>query len=199
MPEKLTLGIVGMSCAACVRRVEEGLKALPGVKGAAVNFATGKAVVEYDAGAIGAEELAGAVRELGYEVVSQEPAGGVAREKTAVSIGGMTCAACVRRVELALKEVAGVEEAAVNLATGRGTVTHGHDWAGPGALRRAVTEAGYEYLGLVDETREDPIEKARERETRELTVKFIVGIILSVILLILRRLPRPKPLDIDTT
>ena len=31
-----------MSCAACVRRVEEGLKALPGVESASVNFATGK-------------------------------------------------------------------------------------------------------------------------------------------------------------
>ncbi len=171
-----------MSCAACVRRVEEGLKALPGVRDAAVNFATGKALVDYDPGAISMDGMAGAVRELGYEVVSREPAGPAARERTTVSIGGMTCSACVRRVELALKEVAGVEDASVNLATGRGTVTHGPEWAGPGALRRAVTEAGYEYLGLVDETREDPIEKAREREIRELTVKFIAGIVLSVVI-----------------
>ena len=171
-----------MSCAACVRRVEEGLKDLPGVRDAAVNFATGKALVEYDPGTISVDGMAGAVRELGYEVVSREPAGRAARETTAVSIGGMTCAACVRRVELALKEVPGVEDASVNLATGRGTVTHGADWAGPGGLRRAVTEAGYEYLGLVDETREDPIEKAREREIRELTAKFAAGIVLSVVI-----------------
>ncbi|HQK49550.1 MAG TPA: copper ion binding protein, partial [Syntrophales bacterium] len=152
MSEKVLLGISGMSCAACVRRVEEGLKALPGVRDAVVNFATQKALVEYDPGAIGTDGMADAVRGLGYEVVSREPAGRGAREKTTVSIGGMTCAACVRRVELALKEVPGVEEAAVNLATGRGTVTHGPEWAGPGGLRRAVTEAGYEYLGLVDET-----------------------------------------------
>ena len=171
-----------MSCAACVRRVEEGLKALPGVRDAVVNFATQKALVEYDPGAIGTDGMADAVRGLGYEVVSREPAGRGAREKTTVSIGGMTCAACVRRVELALKEVPGVEEAAVNLATGRGTVTHGPEWAGPGGLRRAVTEAGYEYLGLVDETREDPIEKARGEEIRELTVKFTAGIVLSVVI-----------------
>ncbi len=182
MPEKIVLGIAGMSCAACVRRVEEGLKALPGVKDAAVNFATGKALVEYDPGVASTDGMADTVRELGYEVVSREPAGRGAREKTTVSIGGMTCAACVRRVELALKEVAGVEEAAVNLATGRGTVTHGPEWAGPGGLRKAVTEAGYEYLGLVDESREDPIEKAREREIRELSVKFAAGIVLSVII-----------------
>ena len=171
-----------MSCAACVRRVEEGLKSIEGVKNTSVNFATEKAVVEYDPASVGPEAMAEKIRDLGYEVVSQEKTGSAALQKTTVSIGGMTCAACVRRVETALKDVPGVEEAAVNLATGRGTVTHGADWAGAGGLRKAVTEAGYEYLGVVDASQEDPIEKARERETLELTVKFIVGIMLSVII-----------------
>ena len=152
------------------------------MKNASVNFATGKAVVEYDPAAASPDAMAEKVRDLGYEVVSREQAGPGAMQKTTVSIGGMTCAACVRRVEMALKDVPGVEEAAVNLATGRGTVTHGADWAGAGGLRKAVTEAGYEYLGVLDATREDPIEKAREKELRELTVKFIAGIILSVII-----------------
>ena len=138
--------------------------------------------MEYDPASVGPDAMAEKVRDLGYEVVSREQAGPGALQKTTVSIGGMTCAACVRRVEMALKDVPGVEEAAVNLATGRGTVTHGTDWAGPGGLRKAVTEAGYEYLGVLDATQEDPIEKAREKETRELTVKFIVGIVLSVII-----------------
>jgi len=182
LPEKIALGISGMTCAACVRRLEEGLKALPGVQDATVNLASSKALVEYDPGAVSVELMAATVRDLGYTVVSREPAGRGAPEKTTVSIGGMTCAACVRRVESALKEIPGVEEAAVNLATGRGTVTHGPEWAGAGALRRAVTEAGYEYLGLVDELQEDPIEKAREREIRELTAKFTAGIVLSVVI-----------------
>ncbi|HEX9157231.1 MAG TPA: heavy metal translocating P-type ATPase, partial [Syntrophales bacterium] len=152
------------------------------VNNASVNFATEKAVVEYDPAAASPDAMAEKVRELGYEVVSREQAGPGALQKTTVSIGGMTCAACVRRVEMALKDVPGVAEAAVNLATGRGTVTHGADWAGAGGLRKAVTEAGYEYLGVLDATREDPIEKAREKELRELTVKFIAGIILSVII-----------------
>jgi Cu+-exporting ATPase len=182
LPEKITLGIAGMTCAVCVRRVEEGLKALPGVESASVNFGTEKAIVEYDPASTGPEAMVEKVRDLGYEVVSREKTGPAALQKTTVSIGGMTCAACVRRVEMALRDVPGVEEAAVNLATGRGTVTHGTDWAGAGALRKTVTEAGYEYLGVVDATQEDPIEKARERETRDLTVRFIVGIILSVII-----------------
>ena len=181
MLEKITLGIAGMSCAACVRRIEEGLRSIGGVKDASVNIATEKAVIEYDPDVVSVEILSEAIRDWGYDVFSRETVGPIALQKTTVSIGGMTCAACVRRVEAALKEAPGVQDAAVNLATGRGTVTHGPGWAGVGPLREAVTEAGYEYLGVVDETREDPIEKAREKEIRELTVKFAAGIVLSVI------------------
>ena len=39
-----------------------------------------------------------------------------------LDIGGMTCAACVGRVERGLKKVDGVEDAVVNLATERATV-----------------------------------------------------------------------------
>jgi Cu+-exporting ATPase len=45
---KETFQIQGMSCAACVRRVEKGLSTLEGVNSASVNFATERASVEYD-------------------------------------------------------------------------------------------------------------------------------------------------------
>jgi Cu+-exporting ATPase len=34
-----------------------------------------------------------------------------------ISIGGMTCASCVGRVEKALKKIQGVQDASINLAT----------------------------------------------------------------------------------
>ncbi|XAH23694.1 heavy metal translocating P-type ATPase [Xylophilus sp. GW821-FHT01B05] len=65
-----------------------------------------------------------------------------------ISVGGMTCASCVARVERALKAVPGVEAAAVNLATESARVTvqgGGMDAAQWQArLRRAVRDAGYE-------------------------------------------------------
>ena len=62
--------------------------------------------------------------------------------KTTVSVGGMSCAACVRRVEDALREVPGVTDVAVNLATGRATVSHASDWAGVEALREVIVDQG---------------------------------------------------------
>ncbi|UFN47065.1 heavy metal translocating P-type ATPase [Roseomonas sp. OT10] len=61
-----------------------------------------------------------------------------------LSVEGMTCASCVRRVEKALAAVPGVAEASVNLATGRARVTGKpggtHDLP---ALLHAVEGAGY--------------------------------------------------------
>lgn len=51
MSDKATLNISGMTCAACVVRVEQGLKDLEGVQKASVNFATEKATVEGASGA----------------------------------------------------------------------------------------------------------------------------------------------------
>ena len=170
--EKIALSIHGMSCAACVRRVEQGLAGVEGVRRAEVNFATEKATVEYDPSVLDPGLLRDTVENLGYGV-ADEP-------KTVVSIGGMTCAACVRRVESTLNAVEGVTDASVNLATGRATVTHSRSWGGIRALEQAVSGAGYEFLGVPARMQEDPAEAARERDVRELKRKFLVGVVLSV-------------------
>ncbi len=60
-----------MTCAACVRRVEQGLRKLPNVVGASVNLATERASVQFDR--VPVEEDAQAVneliRKLGYEPI----------------------------------------------------------------------------------------------------------------------------------
>jgi Cu+-exporting ATPase len=63
-----------------------------------------------------------------------------------LSVGGMTCASCVARVERALQQVPGVREASVNLATesARVVVDASDDAAIDARLRRAVRGAGYE-------------------------------------------------------
>ena len=62
---------------------------------------------------------------------------------TQLGIEGMTCAACVTRVERALRRVPGVEDATVNLATETAHVRWAHPPADDVQLRRAVRAAGY--------------------------------------------------------
>jgi Cu+-exporting ATPase len=103
-------------------------------------------------------------------------------EKVTIAVGGMTCAACVRRVEEALNSVAGVVEANVNLANGHATIIHLAKWGGPEALQKVITEHGYEYLGELKDNLADPIEASRVRELKDLKLKVTCGAILSVVI-----------------
>ncbi len=180
MSNKVILGIRGMTCAACVRRVEEGLRQMPGVQSVTVNFATEKAHVEYDPGRVSVADLQKKVRDIGYEAFADAASAG--GEKTTIAIGGMTCAACVRRVENALKKIEGVREVSVNLATGRATVTHDARWTGLNAISQVVTDNGYKFLGELNDLSADPAEAARAADLREMKIKLIFGAVLSVII-----------------
>ncbi|WP_027997589.1 heavy metal translocating P-type ATPase [Sinorhizobium arboris] len=61
---------------------------------------------------------------------------------TDFGIEGMTCASCVRRVEMAIAAVPGVASANVNLATERATVQFDRE-PDPASVLRAIEKAGY--------------------------------------------------------
>jgi heavy metal translocating P-type ATPase len=150
----LTLPVAGMSCAACVGRVERALEAVPGVRSASVNLATRQASVRF-AGVPDLAAAIGAVQRAGCTVTT---------EQTELAIEGMTCASCVGRVERALEAVPGVTGAAANLATGRARATHLPSVTAE-ALVAAVRGAGYDAARVGDEA---PAERGeRERAARE--------------------------------
>jgi len=179
------LSISGMDCPSCVVRLEEGLKDIPGVEEARVNFDAGSASVSYNPAKVRGADLAGAVKHMGYSAVESGTDADDGLTRLMVSVGGMTCAACVRRVEKALEAVGGVDEASVNLATNRAEVRFDAGTDNLAAIRTAITDAGYEFLGVVgDHAGDDPIEEIRRREERELIRKLVFGVILSVIIFI---------------
>ncbi len=65
--EPFTVPVEGMTCASCVRRVENAAAKVPGVEKSAVNFATKKLTVESAAG-FSPEDLEKAIRKVGYEI-----------------------------------------------------------------------------------------------------------------------------------
>jgi len=68
----------------------------------------------------------------------------MAVKQLTLPVEGMTCASCVGHVERALRKVAGVTEASVNLATERASVTFDTKQSSPGDLVAAVRDAGYD-------------------------------------------------------
>jgi Cu+-exporting ATPase len=73
--EKITFPIHGMSCASCVKKVENALSGLEGVVRANVNFATERASVEYIPGAVSMDDFRRAVKDAGYEILEIETVG----------------------------------------------------------------------------------------------------------------------------
>jgi len=75
-PERLELPVQGMTCASCANRIERRLNKLEGVT-ATVNYATEKAAVEFEAGAVSTDDLIGAVEAAGYRAtLPRSPADG---------------------------------------------------------------------------------------------------------------------------
>ena len=64
-------------------------------------------------------------------------------QQTTLLVEGMHCASCVGRVEQALRTIPGVEQAAVNLATGTASVHLRDDFGSADTLCAAVADAGY--------------------------------------------------------
>src|SRR5438093_1333992 len=81
-------------------------------------------------------------------------------------VTGMTCASCVASVEDALRGVAGVRAADVNLATERARVEIDPGRADDAALVRAIERAGYGALVLAADRAERAATEERERAMR---------------------------------
>ena len=68
--QTVTLGISGMTCGGCVRSVSNVLKALDGVAKADVSLDKQCAVVDYDPGKLGVDQLRRTIEDAGYEVTA---------------------------------------------------------------------------------------------------------------------------------
>jgi len=64
----IDLPVLGMTCAACVRRVERAVNALPGVASAEVNLPLSRARLVIDPAKVNVGAAASAIRDAGYEV-----------------------------------------------------------------------------------------------------------------------------------
>jgi Cu+-exporting ATPase len=182
-PAETTLAITGMTCASCARRIEKSLAKVDGVSAATINLATERATVVYDPSLVSRETLKAAVEKTGYGVRDET-------EELTLPITGMTCAACVRRVENALRQVKGVTAATVNLATEKATVRFDPTQVGRSTLVAAVEKAGY---GVAPEDAAQPAAagaeavdhetRRRQRELRVMLAQFAGSFVVAILLM----------------
>lgn len=164
------IAIGDMTCASCVTRVENAVKAVPGVAAASVNLATERADIRF----FGQPDIPAVVKAI-------ETAGYAVRIRDVdLALKGMTCASCVLRVENAIKSVPGVTGVAVNLATERAHVSYVDGAPIVDAVQRAVRNAGYEAEAMAAGDNGDRERDARAAEIATLRRDTIIAASLAL-------------------
>ncbi len=175
-----TLLVKGMTCSSCVNAVERGVKKLPGIAQADVNFATEKLELAFDPEIVSLQEIQDAVVKTGYEVEAAAQ-----RKEVVLPIGGMTCAACSSRVEKAIGKLPGVDEVAVNLLSEKASIRYRPDVTRLSEIKQAVHKAGYEPREITAEAASDTDQDRKERDRIVLLRKLTVAMIFTLPLLVL--------------
>ncbi|MCL5421806.1 MAG: heavy metal translocating P-type ATPase [Nitrospirae bacterium] len=173
MYKKIELPITGMTCAACAAAVENDLRKMEGVTGAAVNFASEKATVEMEK-PVDLNTMIEVVKAGGY---------GVLTNRVDFAVRGMTCAACVAAVERALKELYGVLQVTLNLAAERASVEYIPTIVDFNDFKRVVKDAGYSAEQITGDY-VDREKEQREREFYDIRNKIIISASLSALIFI---------------
>src|SRR5690625_5049029 len=169
--KQLTVGVTGMTCAACSSRIAKVLSKMDGVD-AQVNLTTEKANIDYNSEITSVEEITNKIEKRGY---------GVETEKTELDVIGMTCAACSSRIEKVLNKQEGIKHATVNLTTENATVEYNPAQMDEAAIINTIKKLGYDAKVKADKQEK---QSRKEIELRNMKRKLIISAILSVPLLI---------------
>lgn len=182
--------ISGMTCSACANRIEKGVSKMEGVKEANVNFATETLNVEYDNSALKPLDIENKVEKLGYKVEKNI-------ESHNYKIEGMTCTACASRVEKVTNKMPGVENAVVNFATEKLSISFDADKVTFGEVKATVEKAGYKLIREEDTLKN---EGKKVTEQSKLLKRLILSLVFTVPLLIITMghmvgMPLPEIID----
>jgi Cu+-exporting ATPase len=174
-----------MHCATCAINIEESLSKLKDVSQAQVNLGTDSARVEFDPEKVKLSDLEKAVKDAGYDVINRQ---------AMIKVGGMVCATCVETIEAALRALPGVAAANVNLGTEKAYVTYNESITSLADMKKAIEDAGYQYLGLAEELTEEQEQKIRAKDLHEKFLRFTIGFAVSIPLMIAMWVPLPIPM-----
>lgn len=110
-------------------------------------------------------------------------------QKKVIKIGGMHCAMCVTAIENSLKKLDGTIDVVVNLATEKATVNYDPKLVDNEKIKKAIEDAGYQFLGIDEEINQGYENKLRERELKNKRIRFIIGFIIGIPLMVLMYVP----------
>lgn len=169
--KQVTVGVTGMTCAACSSRIEKVLNRMDGVE-AQVNLSTEKASITFNDDDTNLSDIKKKIENLGY---------GVLTEKVDLDIYGMTCAACSSRIEKVLNRQEGVEKASVNLTTEQANVEYNPELIDEKSIIDKIKKIGYDAKSQNDSKDK---KSYKENEVKQMKIKLIVSAVLSLPLIL---------------
>jgi len=181
--ERLDLAVSGLDCAGAAAPLAARIRSIPGVGDAVVNPITERAVIQFDPGVVGAEELVHAIEAgIGAEV-------GRTAARWHLQVSGVSCASCASRIERALERVPGVMEATVNVAADSLTIDYAPRRTNLVQVRAAIRAEGFELATpsrvTGDEPSTGPESDPAAREYRRLLRKFWFAAVVSLPVIVL--------------
>ncbi|KFD68054.1 hypothetical protein M514_03388 [Trichuris suis] len=182
--DRCTIAIQGMTCASCVAHIEKTVMKVDGVKRVLVALIAGKAEVIYDAFVVLPNQIALRIEDMGFNaqvVEESQPA----RRKLELSISGMTCSACVNRIESTVLYIRGVESAHVSLATSVGSFTFDPAKTSARSIMQAIEQLGFHCELLAKDNKTNALSYASEirRWKRSFLISLIFGVPVMIIMI----------------
>lgn len=107
------------------------------------------------------------------------------KQKHEYPLLGLHCAACAARAESILKNLEGIEEANVNIATSSAIVEYDEEHIHPSDMAKAIAEGGYQLVVANEYQDDSKIEELRQQAYRHLKQQTIGSLCLSFILMCL--------------
>ncbi|KAI9912746.1 hypothetical protein PsorP6_005336 [Peronosclerospora sorghi] len=187
--------VEGMSCAACVKAIEDYVGKSDGVLYCRVGLISQKAEVSFDRDVIHDEqrEITKFIADAGYKATFLhvvEPGDDDSFELK-FSVTGMSCAACVDKIETAVGKLPGVTKVGVNLPL---NTVHVHlrqlSKTGPRDVLECIKSLGYSAKVAIDTTDHHALSKSEVENWRKLlTTAMIFSLPASLIHMVLMYIP----------
>lgn len=171
----LELPIVGMTCAACVKRVSDLLLKVPGIKEAKVNLITERATIKIEEETlIDLKEVVKKLQSGGYDLRIQ---------KLNLHLEGLSLGDPLK-LEKEFLKIFGITKVSVNPATEILSLEYVPTLVEIDNLKKILEKLGYSEIRLSEEETETYEEMVQIREYEDLKRRFLISAILTGIILL---------------
>lgn len=165
MEKEISIGITGMTCAACSHRIEKVLNRMDGVS-ATVNLALENAHVTIEDGRTTPREIVARIEKLGY---------GVRQRHFHLTVSGVRGTADATQIEHELHQMPGILSAHVNPAAEEGRVAYVPGITKPELILDRVAQLGYP-SAVVDQIKGDGKQKELQKKKRKLILSAVLSL-----------------------